>query len=164
VDPVSGKIINQNYRFRGINNNAGLISSFELFDVSCDSVPDIIGASVDKNIYCINGLSLDVIWQADTRYENQIPLSYHDINGDSIPDIFGINDAMILTILSGYDGQILYQRSLANRIFQTGVSLADVTGDGILNLIVKLDRYNIQIYRTEQVRVEKNKLIWLSLF
>jgi len=162
VDPVTGKIINQVYRFRGKENNAGLISSFELLDVSCDGVPDIIGASVDKNIYCINGRSLDVIWQSDTGYENQIPLSYFDINGDSIPEVFGVNDAMILTILSGNDGKMLYQRSLANRIFQTGVSLADVTGNGILDLIAKLNRYNIQIYRADHIQVKNNNIVWLS--
>jgi outer membrane protein assembly factor BamB len=162
VDPVNGKIINQIYRFRGKENNAGLISSFELFDVSGDGVPDLIGASVDKNIYCIDGRSLDVIWQTDTGYENQIPLSYYDITGDSIPEVFGVNDAMVLTILSGNDGQILCQMSLANRIFQTGVSLVDLTGNGILNLIVKLDRCMIQIYQTDKIRVNNNNLIWLS--
>lgn len=162
VDPVTGQIINQVYRFGGKENNAGLISSFELIDVSGDGVPDIIGASVDKKNYCINGFSLEVIWQTDTGYENQIPLSYFDINGDSIPDVFGVNDAMILTILSGTDGEMLYQKSLANRNFQTGVSLGDVTGNGILDLIAKLDRYRIQIYQADQVRVQKNKLIWSS--
>ena len=162
VNPATGEVINQIFRFRGKTNNAGLISSFEIFDVNRDGMPDIIGASVDNNIYCVDGKSLEVLWYCDTGHENQIPLSFYDIDGNGIPEVFGVNDAMILTILSGEDGRILLRKRLGKKIFQTGVSLVDLDGNGFLDLVVNLDHATIQIYQCEQIKVDKNKLIWLS--
>ena len=162
VNPVNGEAINQIYRFRGKANNAGLISSFEVFDVNRDGMPDIIAASVDNNIYCVDGKSLELLWHYDTGYENQIPSSFCDIDGNGIPEVFGVNDAMILTILSGEDGRILLRKKLGEKIFQTGVSLVDLDGNGFLDLVVNLDRNTVQIYQCDQIKVDKNKLIWLS--
>ena len=164
VDPVRGRIIIENRRFRGNSANAGLISSFELYLVSGDRIPDLIGASVDKNIYCIDGRTLNLIWQRFTGHENQIPLSFYDINGDKIPEVFGVNDAMTLTIIDGKDGEVLLTESLASSLYQTGISLADLDGNGILNLILNLNRHQVQIYQLDQFSVPKNKLFWLSPF
>ena len=76
--------------------------------------------------------------------------------------MFGVNDAMILTILSGEDGRILLRKKLGEKIFQTGVSLVDLDGNGFLDLVVNLDRNTVQIYQCDQIKVDKNKLIWLS--
>jgi outer membrane protein assembly factor BamB len=162
VNPVTGEVINQIYRFRGKANNAGLISSFEIFDVNRDGMPDIIGASVDNNIYCVDGKSLELLWHYDTGYENQIPLSFYDTDGNGIPEVFGVNDAMILTILSGEDGRILLRKKLGEKIFQTGISLVDLDGNGFLDLVLSLNHDTIQIYQCDQIEIDKNKLIWLS--
>jgi hypothetical protein len=164
VDPTTGSILNQVHRFQGTGNNAGLISSFELYDVSGDGIPDIIGSSVDKNIYCIDGKSLQVIWQTDSGHENQIPMSYYDLNDDYIPEIFFVNDAMTFQIISGKDGQIVCRQRLSSNLYQTGTSLADITGNGHLNLIVKLSKSKIGIYRVDPVHTIKDSVIWLSLF
>ena len=123
VNPVTGDTINYIHKFKGIKNNAGLISSFHLIDINSDGVKDLIGPSVDQNLYCINGVDFSVIWEFDTGYENQMPVSLYDLNQDQIPEVFNVNDAMKLTILDGKSGGKILQYQIKDQNYQTDVGI-----------------------------------------
>ncbi len=162
VNARSGEVIQHKPHFRGNENNAGLISSFDILDANFDQIPDLIGASVDRNIYCIDGKTLDLLWYCDTGYENQIPLSLFDIDKDGVPEVFGVNDAMTITILSGKDGKVLLQQRLSQNMFQTGVSLVDLNGNGLLDILIRSDRRTIQVFQCDSIQVNDGKITWLS--
>jgi hypothetical protein len=160
IDVLRRKLIFNADRFRGTENNAGLIAFFELFDVNLDDTPDIIGTSVDNHVYALDGSDLSLIWHTDTGDENQMPASFFDITGDAIPEIFCVNDAMNLFIISGSDGQVILNKSLSHIRYQTGICLTDYNGDGQLNLICNLNANTIKIYHLAPMKIERNSILW----
>lgn len=163
INALNGKVIQKKERFKGKGNNAGLIRNISLIDINHDGIKDLLGASVDHNIYCIDGSDFSIIWEHDTGNENQMPLSLYDINGDDIPEVFGVNDyEMKLSIIDGKKGTLIDKVFLqnSNEFIQSTVTLADFNGNGYLNLITKGDFGIIKIFEFNNVKIPKNKIIW----
>jgi hypothetical protein len=161
TDPSTGDTIQYRMRFMGDGNNAGLLTSFVLADMDHDEICDIVATSVDQNIYCISGNGLHVLWAHATGGENQMPLSLLDVTGDKIPDIFGINDNMTLSVLDGKDGAILKLQQLNDHAYQSSPGLADLDADGIVDLLANTDRKTVRIFRLKDVVINNGTVICL---
>jgi len=160
-----GQVVLKKERFRGTGNNAGLIANFALSDMDGDGVQDLVGPSVDYNIYCISGKDFSVIWEYDTGFENQMPCSLADINMDGVPDVFAVNDEMKLSILDGKSGKLLHevvlQKGITNGHNQSEVLLGDYTGNGCLDVIVIGGWNMLKVYELESVVIPKNEIVWI---
>ena len=111
---------------------------------------------------------LSIIWKYNTGFETQAPLSFYDITGDGILDVFGANDDMKLYILNGKTGekileQQLYERKMTGKWkekIQTYIILCDFDGNGKLNLIAKTGPNEITIFEMPEINVEKGAILW----
>ncbi len=146
LEALSGKVLIKRERFRGDDNNSGLITDLQYADINGDGIEDLICPSVDYNIYCINGKDLSILWQYDTGFENQTPIKLSDINNDGIPEVFNVNDKMTLSILSGIDGKCLLSYTIDEEKNQTCPLVGYFYGDEHLNVIVKANNYEIRVY------------------
>lgn len=163
-DYMSGTVLLSKERFKGTGNNAGLMPAVAYHDMNKDGIIDIIGASVDNNIYCIDGKDFSEIWSNNTGDENQTPCSLVDLNDDNIPEIFSVNNNMTLSIINGNNGKLIKSIYLkdknANTNFQTRVFLADINGNSLLDAIVLSGTNRIKVFEINTKRVEKNSLVW----
>jgi hypothetical protein len=160
-DPLSPDTLIYKTRFRGDGNNAGLLTTFELNDMNRDGETDLIGTSVDHNIYCLSGKDLVPLWIYSTGGENQMPLSLCDINGDTIPEIFSVNDNMDLTVLNGLSGEAIFCDKLYLSGFQSSVGLTDLDSNGILEIVINLGPNEIRIYELNGACVRNKEIIWI---
>ena len=102
-----------------------------------------------------------IIWEYNTGYEAQMPLSFYDITGDGIPEVFGINDEMKLSILNGKKGEPIYEKFLQEENSQSKIILADFNGNGFLNLVTSGGRGEyLKILEIPNVNVPKNSIIY----
>lgn len=146
LDPLSGKVLIKKEHFRGDDNNSGLITDLQFADVNGDGISDLIGPSVDYNIYCLDGRNLSVLWQYDTGYENQSPVTLKDVNNDGIPEVFNINDKMTLTVLNGKNGECKLSYKIEDEKNQTRPLVDYYYQNKNLNVIVKANDNEIRIY------------------
>jgi len=160
-DAVTGEIKLIKERFMGSGNNAGAIVNFKLADFNKDGHVDLVGPSVDHNVYCINGQDFSVIWKYNSGYENQSPISLYDITGDGVPEVFGVSDKMKLFIIDGASGNPIEEIVLSNRKDQSIVALCDFNGNECLDLVVKSDYNKIKVFEINSVKVQKNAIIQL---
>lgn len=165
IESQTGKILAHKTRFKGEDNNAGLIANFNLIDMNDDQIPDMVGPAVDNNVYCLDGRDLSVIWEFNTGYEAQLPVSHYDINRDSIPEVFGVNDEMKLSIIDGRSGRCLYERIIQEGITkgrnQTEVILGDFNGNGRLNIVTRSATNRLQVLELPDVNINVYDIIWL---
>lgn len=150
--------------FSGTGSNAGVMNYFDLIDVNNDGVGDIIGGSVDHNIYCINGKNLSLIWKFDTDNEIQLPLTFYDVNGDKIPEVFALNDYdNDIYILDGKTGKPLVKKNVKDNSYknlnQSSVILADYNGNGLLDLVVRVNPQTVQLFEMADVKVPQSKIV-----
>jgi len=162
-DPDNGNVLIKNERFKGMGNNAGLITKIALADINGDGIKDIVGTSVDDNIYCIDGKTLSIIWEYNTDNENQAPLALYDINNDSVPDVFSVNDKGKLSVIDGKTGSLLKEMQLEKdvKFLQSSVILADFNGDGNLDMIVKGGEHRIAVFQISSIQVQQNEIVWI---
>lgn len=163
-DLLTGKMIQKLDNFRGTGSNAGVMNYIDLLDMNNDGTPDIIGGSVDHNIYCLNGKNLSLIWKFDTDNEIQLPLTFYDINNDNVPEVFCVNDYdNNLYILDGRTGKQLVKRSVKDnnnkKLNQTSVILADYDGNGLLDILLRVNPQTIQLFEMADVKVPKNSIV-----
>lgn len=165
LDLYTGQVILKKERFKGTANNAGLIGTFTMMDMNGDGVQDLIGGSVDYNVYCINGKDFSVLWEYNTGFENQMACSLVDVNRDGVPDVFSINDEMKMSIIDGSNGRVLseivLQEGVTNGRNQSDVLLADLNGNGLLDVIVKGDWDKLRIFELGGISVPKNAIVWI---
>ncbi|MBU1299118.1 MAG: VCBS repeat-containing protein [Bacteroidetes bacterium] len=165
LDLHTGRVILKKERFKGTGNNAGLIGHFTMLDMNGDGVQDLVGGSVDYNVYCINGKDFSVLWEYNTGYENQMPCSFADVNGDGTPDVFSVNDEYRFTVLDGKTGKLIYETIVQEGVKkgwnQTKVLLADLNNNGLLDVIVKGGWDKLRIFELREVRVPKNAIVWI---
>lgn len=162
-DLMTGKMIQKVDNFRGVSSNAGVMNYIDLIDMNNDGVPDIIGGSVDHNIYCLNGKNLALIWKFDTDNEIQLPLTFYDINNDNVPEVFCVNDYdNNLYVLDGKTGKQLVKRNVKDnnnkKLNQTSVILADYNGNGLLDILLRVNPHTIQLFEMADVKVPKNSI------
>lgn len=162
LDFKTGKIIKKREYIGGKVNNGGLIPQFSLVDMNKDSVKDLVGGSVDHNMYCIDGKNLKTIWKFDSGNEIQDPNALYDITGDGIPEVFfGNRYDSKLFILNGKNGKVILEKSLnAEKDFSSPIALDDFNGNGILDVVIGADPHTIKVFELEGTKIKKNKLIW----
>ena len=138
LDLESGNILYSKKKFRGDDNNAGLLRSLTFIDINKDGSNEIIAPSVDHNIYCITENDFSILWSYDTDDENQTPVSSYDVNHDQIPDILSVNDKLKLSIINGKDGRLLNEVKLQteNSFGQSSIILSDFNHNNLLDLFV----------------------------
>jgi WD40 repeat protein len=158
-DAKTGEIKLIKERFMGSGNNAGAIVNFKFADFNKDGHVDLVGPSVDHNVYCINGQDFSVIWKYNSGYENQSPVSLYDITGDGVPEVIGVSDKMKLFIIDGASGSPIEEIVLSNRKDQSIVALCDFNGNERLDLVVKSDYNKIKVFEINSVKVQKNAII-----
>ena len=158
-DVETGNVVLIKERFMGYGNNAGAIVNFKLADFNDDGHIDLVGPSVDHNVYCINGQDFSVIWKYNSGYENQSPISLYDITGDGIPEVFGASDKMKLFIIDGANGNPIEEIVLQDKKNQSIVALCDFNMNEVLDLVVESDFDKIKIFEINPVKVQKNVII-----
>jgi hypothetical protein len=161
INAATGAIIKFVERFRGDANNAGLITDFSLSDVNGDGVEDLIGSAVDYNIYAISGKDLSVIWAYNTGYENQAGVSLYDITGDSVADVFSINDQMKFSVINGKTGAKILEHQIQPEKSQAKVILADINGNGLLDIFISGGSKAIRAYEMPSVKVPVGGIFWI---
>lgn len=165
LDITNGNVIIKKERFKGKENNAGLITNFAFFDINNDGVEDIIGPAVDHNIYCLDGKTLNVIWEYNTGFENQMPVSLYDLTGDKIPEVLAINDEMKLSIIDGKKGKLIEEtivvRGVKNGNIQSAVFLADVDGNSLLDILVEAGKDRLKLYELNKVIVKPFSVVYI---
>jgi len=165
----TGELLLKKERFGGTGANEGLMPYFSLIDMNNDGIKDVVGGSVDNNVYCINGKDLSFLWKYDTDNEIQLPLSFYDINGDKIPEVFCVNDYdNNLFIFDGKTGKPLIDESVKDEnyksLIQTPVLLADYSGNGLLDLLIMRNSREIRDYEMSDVKVPKDSIIYLPRY
>lgn len=159
-------------RFKGKGNNAGLIARSILVDMNNDGILDLVGPAVDHRVYCLNGKDLSIIWEYDTGFENQGGCAVQDVNGDGVPDVFVVNDRMKLSIIDGKRGKRIHEVVLEEGVGKrrgllivgtknSEVALADLNGNGLLDVIVEGGGNRIRIFELGGVTVPKNAIVWI---
>lgn len=159
-------------RFKGKGNNAGLIARSIFVDMNNDGILDLVGPSVDHRVYCLNGKDLSIIWEYDTGFENQGGCAVQDVNGDGVPDVFAVNDKMKLSIIDGKRGKRIQEVVLEEGVGKrkgfvivgtknSEVALADLNGNGLLDVIVEGGGNRIRIFELGGVTVPKNAIVWI---
>lgn len=165
LDITHGNIIIKREKFKGKENNAGLITKFSFFDINNDGIDDIIGPAVDHNIYCLDGKTLNIIWEYNTGYENQMPVSLYDITGDNILEVFSVNDEMKLSIIDGKQGKLIEKtivvKGIKNGEIQSDVYLADVDGNSLLDILVKAGKDRLKLYELNKVIVKPFSVVYI---
>ena len=152
INPRSGEVVVKKEQFRGDANNAGLLGQMYFRDMNGDGKNEIVAPSVDENIYCIDPKDFSVRWAYDTGNENQMPLAFYDVNGDSIPDVFGVNDYdWILSVIDGANGTHIadLELEIEEKKFQTYPLVADMDGDGQPEIITQRSRHKLVSYKLE---------------
>jgi outer membrane protein assembly factor BamB len=162
-DALVGKLVKNDIQYEKFNdisqNNSKLfVNSYIYKDKKADKLL-IYAASIDKNVYCLNEKDFSTVWETPTGNEIYSPLTFLDINNDSYPEVFGVNDYdENLFILDGKTGKKIVFHSLkeGKQFNRTRVYLADLHGTGTLNLIVKTNNEKIKVFELSQIKVPKN--------
>jgi hypothetical protein len=160
LNPSNGQIIKKVDSFRGPGNNAGLITVFSLADINHDGVEDIIGTSIDHNIYAISGKDLSVVWAYNTGAENQGGVSLYDITGDGVVDVVTVNADRKLMVIDGAKGKLLCERQLEKEVKASQVVLADIDGNGTLDLVVNRGPTKIDAFEMPSVKIPPYTIVW----
>jgi PQQ-like domain len=161
INAATGVVIKLIERFRGDANNAGLVTDFSLADINADGVEDLIGSAVDYNIYAINGKDLSVIWAYNTGYENLAGVSLYDITGDGVMDVFTINDQMKFSVINGKTGAKILEHQIQSEKSQAKVILADINGNGLLDIFISGGSQAIRAYEMPSVKVPVGGIFWI---
>ncbi|MBI5473343.1 MAG: hypothetical protein HY961_13445 [Ignavibacteriae bacterium] len=148
IKPKSGEVVLKKEQFRGDANNAGLLTRMYFKDMNGDGKNEIVSPSVDENIYCIDPKDFTVKWVYEAENENQMPLAFYDITGDGIPEVFSVCDYdLMLSILDGSSGKLIMDFELKKehkKFNQTYVVVADIDGNGYLDIITQSSRQKIR--------------------
>ncbi|MBX3006607.1 MAG: PQQ-like beta-propeller repeat protein [Melioribacteraceae bacterium] len=149
IDSNTGTILMQKKKIGGNDNNAGMIGYLRFYDFNNDGVDDIIGGSVDFNIYGIDGKTFNILWKTNTGNEIQLPLTLHNINKDNTPEVITITDydanVIILDIKSGeikFNNTVKQQKKNC----QSVVTFTDFFNKGTEQLIVRTKNTKISFY------------------
>lgn len=109
----------------------------------------------------LDGATKQVLWQRAVHHSGdglEIPIQpqemgqWQDIDGDQIPDfLFGMNqwsesaldyDGIIVAV-SGIDGSTIWRHTAQQRLSGTGILGGDVTGDGLSEVFVRQNEFEI---------------------
>jgi outer membrane protein assembly factor BamB len=163
LEARSGNAILLRKEFKGDANNAGLIPHFTLVDMNGDGLLDVVGGSVDGNIYCISGKDFSVLWEFDSGEECQMPCAFADINKDGIPDVFQANDRKRLVILNGKSGSLLFDHQLvenSRRGRQTLLWLAVLNEKGTIDILAEGEQSVLKILEIQETREKPFQILW----
>jgi hypothetical protein len=162
IDATSGSkiVIRDTLQHGGPND--GLIAGFSLGDLTGDGILDIVGSSIDHHIYCLNGRDLSVTWSFDTEEEHNYSCALYDVSGDGIPDVFCGTCSKRILVLDGASGKLLCQYSVTGNKKRTPhtIWLADVDGDGILNMVATSEDGEILISEVQAVKTGRYEIVW----
>lgn len=163
LDAVTGKFVVNEIQFERIDNmeqnNSKLFVNSYLFNDKINKELLIYAASIDENVYCLKEKDFSTVWETSTGNEIYSPLSFLDINNDSYPEVFGVNDYdENLFVMDGKTGKRLIFKSIKDgeQFNRTKVYLVDFYGTGELNLIVKTNNEKIKVFQLPSVHVPKN--------
>ena len=117
------------------------------FDYNSDGFNDVLAATGNdgnntgpKRIFCLNGLSGDVIWDTYTDGPNFSVIGVEDFTGDGLPDAIAgastVNetDGKVYGI-NGTNGSITFEHTTSGSSVWALEQLDDITGDGIKDII-----------------------------
>lgn len=149
IDSNTGAILMQKKEIGGKDNNAGMIGYLRFYDFNKDGVDDIIGGSVDFNIYGIDGKTFNILWKTNTGNEIQLPLTLYDVNKDGTPEVITITDydanVIILDIKSG---EIKFKNTVKQqkKNCQSVVTISDFFGVGKEYFLVRTKNNKLSFY------------------
>jgi hypothetical protein len=150
IDSNTGAILMQKKKIGGKDNNAGMIGYLRFYDFNKDGVDDIIGGSVDFNIYGIDGKTFNILWKTNTGNEIQLPLTLYDVNKDGTPEVITITDydanVIILDIKSG---EIKFKNTVKQqkKNCQSVVTISDFFGVGKEYFLVQTKNNKLSFYK-----------------
>jgi outer membrane protein assembly factor BamB len=107
-------------------------------DVNSDGIDDVLVASWDNAIICLDGTTGDYIWNTPTGTLNggdvwtiyPVP----DVDGDGVWDVVAGSFDTKVYLASGATGDVVWTHTTGNRLY-TVRSIPDVNGDGIADVI-----------------------------
>lgn len=152
INTKNGKVVDSDKEYDTFTdlkqNNVKLFSSAALLAVGQEKLPLFYLGSIDKNVYALSGRERDDVWVTPVGNEVSMPLSFCDINSDLYPEVFGVTDYdNNLFVLDGKSGKKLINYSIktGSNFNQTRVYLADLSGNGVLNIVVKSNMRIVKI-------------------
>ncbi len=116
-------------------------------DLTGDGVPEALAATGDdsyntgpRSVFCLNGATGEMVWQALTGYAVFGTRAIADLNGDSIPEVAcgtgdGSPDAARVFLLDGATGTSLWQVQSPLDAVWTVEPLADLDEDGVPDIV-----------------------------
>ncbi len=132
----------------GINgDNGNIVWSFnaggtsvwaleQLDDINGDGFKDVVAGDFSGNFYLLNATNGNV--QFSGSVGNKLILRFErldDVNGDGYADIAIAQSGTNAVVFNGYNGQNIWLQSLSDKTWNID-RIADITGDGINDLIV----------------------------
>lgn len=158
----NGKEIIKKYRFKGTGPFAGYMPHIQMYDMNGDEIKDIIGPSMDLNVYCINGKNLELLWESNTGDESNMLPSLYDITGDNIPEVFTVSKKIKLSIINGKDGSLIKEILLNdnNEIMEANVLIADIDNNGKADIVTKGGRDRLKIFEIKNSKVNKSEILY----
>jgi hypothetical protein len=117
------------------------------YDYNGDGFSDVLAATGNdgnntgpKRIFCLNGLTGAVIWDAYTDGPNFSVIGVEDFTGDGLPDVIGgasnLNETQGKVYgINGVYGSITFEHTTSGSSVWALEQLDDISGDGIMDII-----------------------------
>ncbi len=105
-------------------------------DVNNNGSDDVIAASWDDNVYCLDGSSGALIWSHPLGGYASRAESVPDVDGDDVWDVIAGGWSNTVVMISGDDGLAIWTQSLPGSNSWSVNKLGDVNGDDINDVII----------------------------
>ncbi len=154
LDVLSGAVVWQ--RPVATINFAPLVSA----NCNVDAQQDVVIASVDGSIACVDGSNGAILWQRDLGGEFQSNPALYDISGDGLVDLFQLDTGGGLTVLNGATGETLLTATInVNDRYLHSMLLAENTADGQLDLVVLSESGSLRSLSLNR-SVDRGSALW----
>lgn len=142
----------------------GIMLHLASADLNKDGFLEIIAACYDQRIYALDGKSRKELWEikTDTYKQNHkfCQPAIADMDGDGNLDIVVNNSSGKLYCITGQEGSLLWSHHFDNGLDIMFLYLADVNGDGFIEVITPSTEKGEVIVHTTNAPCKPGEIIW----
>ncbi|MBK1734778.1 hypothetical protein CKO15_05635 [Halorhodospira abdelmalekii] len=127
--------------------SGGFVASPVVADLSGDGLPEVVAITQGGKMYVLNASNGDEIWSASLGTRVLASPALFDFSGNRLPDILVLGRDGTLRVIDGVRGREKLQVRVAHSDeFIASPLLADITGDGLLDVVGASHNGRISVY------------------